>query len=222
MSRLRSRNAQEKSERRDAILDSAMRVFFARGFEKSSMDDIARDAGLSRSLLYVYFKDKDDIHMGLCVRAGQTLARFMAEEIDQHERGIDRVKATGQAYYRFYRQEPGLFSILSMRLGKQSETVGEPENITPLMLQMQEVEEQIMTLMVSAIESGLKDHSVDRNKISDSLQTAMFLRGSLHGVIMLTDVAGSNLFDRVGLVREALIDYGLDTITESLALVDAG
>ena len=217
MARTRSRNQEEKLERRDAILDAAMTAFFTRGFEKTSMDDIAKGAGLSRSLLYVYFRDKDDIHMGLCLRAAESILAYKQEEQAKHTLGIDKVQATGQAYYRFYRENPRYFTLLSMRLGKSTEISIAPEDHTETQLAMQVMEDKIMQMMVGAIVTGLEDGSISKDKVSDPLQTAMFLRGSLHGIILLQDAAGSQLFDRAGLEREPLIHYSITMITQSLA-----
>ena len=39
-------------ERRAAILDSALTVFSRRGYHASSIDDIAREAGVSKALIF--------------------------------------------------------------------------------------------------------------------------------------------------------------------------
>ena len=50
------------SQKRTAqILDAATIVFARSGVHQSSMDDIAREVGLSKGSLYVYFESKDDI-----------------------------------------------------------------------------------------------------------------------------------------------------------------
>ncbi len=50
------------SQKRTAqILDAATVVFARSGVHQSSMDDIAREVGLSKGSLYVYFESKDDI-----------------------------------------------------------------------------------------------------------------------------------------------------------------
>ncbi|TDK43084.1 TetR/AcrR family transcriptional regulator [Antarcticimicrobium luteum] len=51
--------------RRQAILESAARAFTTYGFRKTSMDDIARGAGVSRPALYLHYRNKDDIYRGL-------------------------------------------------------------------------------------------------------------------------------------------------------------
>lgn len=52
-------------DRRATILNAALEVFTTYGFRKTSMDDIARAAGLSRPALYQNFKNKTEIFRGL-------------------------------------------------------------------------------------------------------------------------------------------------------------
>lgn len=56
----------ETSKRADSakgrqILDGACRVFLAQGFDAASMGAIAREAGVSKGTLYVYFKSKEEL-----------------------------------------------------------------------------------------------------------------------------------------------------------------
>ncbi len=47
--------------RQAAILNSAFQAFAAYGFRKTSMDDIAKGAGMSRPAVYLHYKNKQDI-----------------------------------------------------------------------------------------------------------------------------------------------------------------
>jgi TetR/AcrR family fatty acid metabolism transcriptional regulator len=49
------------AERRDQILDAAIKVFSRLGFQRARMDDIAGESSLSKGALYLYFKSKDDL-----------------------------------------------------------------------------------------------------------------------------------------------------------------
>jgi AcrR family transcriptional regulator len=48
-------------ERRAQIIESALNVFARQGFANARMDDVAAESGLSKGLLYWYFKSKDEI-----------------------------------------------------------------------------------------------------------------------------------------------------------------
>lgn len=48
-------------ERKNQIIEAAMRVFARSGFDKARMDDIVDESGLSKGTLYWYFESKDEI-----------------------------------------------------------------------------------------------------------------------------------------------------------------
>jgi AcrR family transcriptional regulator len=54
----RRRPRPEAEARRRAILDAALTVFAARGYEAARLDDVAAQAGVAKGTLYLYFKDK--------------------------------------------------------------------------------------------------------------------------------------------------------------------
>lgn len=53
--------------KRARILDGALKVFLAYGFARTTMDDIARAADMSRPALYLQFKNKTDIYRAIAV-----------------------------------------------------------------------------------------------------------------------------------------------------------
>jgi AcrR family transcriptional regulator len=50
-----------KQQRIDTIVDSARKVFCSCGFEKGSIEDIAKDAGIAEGTIYSYFDSKRDL-----------------------------------------------------------------------------------------------------------------------------------------------------------------
>lgn len=214
--RPRSRNEEEKLQRRNSILDAAKNIILSKGYEKTTMDDIAQAADLSRGLLYVYFKDKDDILMGLVLRAGETLLARVEDALAEPRTGIESIAAMGEVYYRLYRDDNDHFQFLCMRMAMHNPGVTQNQEITPTKQEMMAVEDRVMGLMCDAVQRGLDDGTVDPAKIDSPLQTAMFVRGALNGVIMLQDRTGSSLFDRTGLDREELIRYAMRMVCTDL------
>lgn len=51
--------------KRRQILDGARRAFFAAGFEATSMGEVAREAGVSKGTLYVYYNSKEALFAAL-------------------------------------------------------------------------------------------------------------------------------------------------------------
>lgn len=48
-------------DRREQIIDAAMRVFAQKGFARASNRDVAREAGITTGLIYYYFESKEDL-----------------------------------------------------------------------------------------------------------------------------------------------------------------
>jgi AcrR family transcriptional regulator len=59
--------------KRDAILQGAARVFMDSGFDATSVNDICRAADVSKSTLYVYFSNKEDLFEALMERERERL-----------------------------------------------------------------------------------------------------------------------------------------------------
>jgi len=55
------RAAGEDPAKREQIIEGAKRVFMSVGFDAASMNDITREAGVSKGTIYVYFQNKEDL-----------------------------------------------------------------------------------------------------------------------------------------------------------------
>jgi AcrR family transcriptional regulator len=78
------------TERRAAILTAARACFLRFGYAKTSLADIAKEARLSRPLLYLQFRSKEDIFSGVFEEL--FAERYPAVERILAERGSVRVK----------------------------------------------------------------------------------------------------------------------------------
>jgi AcrR family transcriptional regulator len=74
----RSRRRVSPEARRAQILEAALRCFSEKGYHEATMDDLAREAGLSKGSLYWHFKSKAEVFAGLL--AAYSLELFQAWE----------------------------------------------------------------------------------------------------------------------------------------------
>ena len=113
MSRSAHRRLEEKKQRRELIVDAAERIFSQSSFDSVSMEDVAREARISRALLYVYFQDKSDLYFAICLRALQLLKSRFETAARKQENGFARVQAIGLDYIAFAGRYPVYFAALS-------------------------------------------------------------------------------------------------------------
>lgn len=55
--------AEQAAARREELIQTAVRHFAAKGYEGTSLDDVAGDAGVAKGLLYHYFGSKQDLFL---------------------------------------------------------------------------------------------------------------------------------------------------------------
>jgi AcrR family transcriptional regulator len=89
-------------QRRAAILDSALAVFAGRGYHASSIDDIAREGGVSKALIYEHFDSKQKLYEELLEQhAGELFERLGAAMDEAGDTGAARLATGLDAFYRF-------------------------------------------------------------------------------------------------------------------------
>lgn len=68
-----------KKEKQDRMINGALKIFALNGYQKASTDDIVKEAGISKGLLFHYFGSK----AGLYVFVYEYSARYMAMELQR-------------------------------------------------------------------------------------------------------------------------------------------
>ena len=88
------------------IIRAAERVFFSKGFDRSTMDDIAERAELSKGTLYLYFKSKEDLHLSVAHKAVSMLKSSMAGIENLGENAFEKLVRMGRATIEFANKFP--------------------------------------------------------------------------------------------------------------------
>lgn len=100
------RKEREKQQRREEIMQAAEEVFFSKGFEKSTMDDVAEKAELSKGTLYLYFKSKEDLHMAVARKAIHLLRDYTSKATEDEGTALEKLGQMGRACIEFSRSHP--------------------------------------------------------------------------------------------------------------------
>jgi AcrR family transcriptional regulator len=101
-------------ERRVAIQSSALEVFAERGYHTTSIDDIARAAGISKALIYEHFASKQELHADLLEVQASELYRRVATAVEavEAESGAARLTAGLAAYLSFVEERRDAWRVL--------------------------------------------------------------------------------------------------------------
>ncbi len=199
MSYIAERREDEKERRRGEILDAAEALYVDKGWEALTVDQVARSARLSRALVYVYFRDKEDLLFAIGERAMRQLRERFVAALGTRQTGMDQIEAIGRAYVGYAHEFPHYFDFCS-RFQSHSGTTGAGSNEDVCRL----MGDQVLGTVVQAITTGINDGSV-RPDIGDPLMFATTLWAFTHGIIQLAMVKGEDLA-RHGIAIPAFTD----------------
>lgn len=109
----------------EKILEAAQDVFITKGFEGSSINDIANKAKINKSLIYHHFSNKADLWKAV---KKYLLAKHVGEEIFDKDFPMDSFKNFLRSFvtvrYKFYDDNPEIVRLISwQRLERTQENI---------------------------------------------------------------------------------------------------
>ncbi|MCS7172898.1 MAG: TetR/AcrR family transcriptional regulator [Armatimonadetes bacterium] len=108
----RAELALQKDRTRTRILEAARRVFARKGYHGTLMEDVAREAGLSKGALYFHFSSKEDLFLSLVEEAGVQLAERVTTAIAAARGGEAKVRAALQAAVEAFAENEDLTRLV--------------------------------------------------------------------------------------------------------------
>lgn len=82
----------ERQQKEKIIVQSAIKLFSSRGYHATKMDDVAKQAKMSKGLIYFYFKNKEDLYMAVTKKAFEQLNVVFKDTIkSKDKKGLDLI-----------------------------------------------------------------------------------------------------------------------------------
>lgn len=97
--------------RRGEILDAARRVFATRGFAAATVDEIARQAGIAKGTIYLYYRSKTDVYAGAVLEGLRELHDQVINGLRVAETPYDKVQAFIEIKARYFEQHVDFFRL---------------------------------------------------------------------------------------------------------------
>ena len=96
----------------DRILDAAMTAFGGRGYDATSLDDLAADLGIRKQSILYHFPSKEALLDAVVDQAVGELTAVFWDVIGTSENGFDRVEAMVRRVFRMAMRRPELLGLL--------------------------------------------------------------------------------------------------------------
>jgi AcrR family transcriptional regulator len=125
---------QHKIERRTELVDGALEAIRQRGSDVS-MDEIAAEIGVSKTVLYRYFVDKNDLTTAVMMRFAQTtLIPNMAAALSSNLDGFELTREIIRVYVETVAAEPEPYRFVMANSSASKKVVADSERIIARML----------------------------------------------------------------------------------------
>lgn len=99
--------------RRAELLAAAEKIFTVAGYEGATIRKIAEEVGVSSTALYMYFQDKSQIMLEICVHALEELYHKLEQiSVDEREEPVQKVRAVLEVLLRFGFEQPTAYQLL--------------------------------------------------------------------------------------------------------------
>jgi AcrR family transcriptional regulator len=109
-------------ERRALIEDAAARLFSARGYAGTRIEDVATAAGVTKPMLYRHFASKKELHLALLARHRDALAvHALAQYVPGDRPLAERLPAMLDAWFEYVEEHPYAWRMLFR------DTTGDPD-----------------------------------------------------------------------------------------------
>ena len=105
------------SDRRALILEAAREVFAEGGYHRTSLEEVATRAGVSKALLYEHFSSKRELHAAMLETHVHDLIERINAAIVDAEPGEDRLRAGLEAFFTFLEERRGAAAIMLRNTG---------------------------------------------------------------------------------------------------------
>lgn len=205
------RREREKEQRKNDIINAAERVFFSKGHENATMDDVADEAELSKGTLYLYFKNKEDLYLAIHLRGNKILHSLFEKATASQKYGLDKTRAIGHAYVEYFQKYPDYFNAM---IYYESRVINFDDKDSVAVECLLEGKTTLETL-INAIVTGIKDGSI-RSDI-DPVKAAITLWGQTTGMVQIaTFKEDIVLKPHFSLSAQDVIDYSFDMIYHAL------
>lgn len=200
-----SKREQAKQSKRMKIIEAAEKVFFEKGLQNATMDDVTRQTTFSKATVYSYFASKDELFFTICQRGNDILQKKLKKTTKLQNLGVDKVRAIGWAFFEFATLYPHYYRFISYFVSGSGFAINEKLEVTMLDLDK---------ILEDCIQIGIKDGSI---KPVDATLVSKCLWAMATGILDLIFQKGDLLEKYRNIDKQSIFQTFFQLLEQSLA-----
>lgn len=197
---------------RERIIKTAKEQFFKNGVENTKIDTVAKQAGMSKSTLYVYFKSKEEIVDCISLEAMRYLLEQLQKNVPCVNQGNgitfhEQYMAICHVLAAFKHNYPLNFQLLIQEIKVDEESLER----NPVLKEIYDCGEQINQYVIRILMGTQKAESRER------MTAKIFAQwGSIYGLILLADNKEQYIMKNMHMTKEAFLEQGFEQLYRTM------
>ena len=186
------------------ILDTAERLFIEKGYEKTSLQDIITETGLSKGAIYHHFASKEDIFYYVCDRIGQRNAAVLSAVRDDGTlNGLEKLRKMFKDSLQPERQAK-MFCMMPYLM----------DNAKFLATEMRSIFKDVVPVFVEPIiRQGIEDGSI-RTDHPRELAEAMLMLSDMWVNPIVQPSTAEEILARCEIYNQLFRSFGIDGLID--------
>ena len=192
---------------RGSILAAAERLFSEKGTERTTMDDIAREAEYSKATLYVYFQSKEEIVGAILLNGLAMLKKRVHQAIQDGGDWYGAYDAVCTSIAGFYEENPTAYEAVmgGGHTGAEGSKCDQD---------LRRMANEFCTELANFLEQGMTAGTICTTM--SPMETVMLFWASVSGMIHMADRNADTLSGQVGRSREEFLEDGFHMILRAI------
>jgi TetR/AcrR family fatty acid metabolism transcriptional regulator len=116
------------ADKRQRIINAAVKVFAEKGFFNAKVSEIARESGVANGTIYLYFANKDDILISLFEQEMKRIIGRMKAEVEREPDPLRKIEKFAMMHLSLIEEHKELAEVLQVELRQSSKFMKEYRN----------------------------------------------------------------------------------------------
>lgn len=199
----------EQFERKDAIISKAEELFCKYGFEKVSMDTLAKECEFTKRTIYRYFTCKEDLFFAVALSGYNRFFDIIKSEIQKGTTGLEKIRSSYYAYYDFFCKFPALAQLINMSGVIKSSS--EDMNV-PYREKFMDLDKHLFEELIKVFHEGKNDGSIRSDlEISKLAFSSIYV---VTGFFQLLSLSGNTYTKHFDLDKEEFVKFTMEMIID--------
>ncbi|RPI05559.1 MAG: TetR/AcrR family transcriptional regulator [Ignavibacteriae bacterium] len=204
------RKVREKEHRKEEILDAAKKVFFEKGLSAATMDEIAEAAELSKGTLYLYYKSKEDMYLGVMMRGMEELYEDFERIGTSSVSTLHKIMELGDVYRKYFDKHRKFFRMIHFLQSPQFHKQVSDEMKKTCDMETQRVWNVINSILQTGMDEGLLRPNYN------PMELGVILWSNMNALMLRIDNEGDKWKKRFNIDLEHTLSVSTTLLFESI------